>query len=581
MKINTAFLTVVGIIFISISTAIALGYLNYKNFRSLDPLDEYEKYTCPDCNVVLILIDTLRPDHMGCYGYHRNTTPNIDNLAQEGILFKNHIAQSSWTKPATASILTGLYPKNHKANKRSHKLGDEVLMISEILKDNYFNTYAFIANLNAGPQFGFNQGYDLFHPFRMRDLTNKEYGSWPADEMRPTIFNVIEDMPNKTRNFILIHYNDPHTPYLPKEMVYSTSNSMTFTKEFFDGLSHSFYKYSKQEKDEALKQIINAYDDEILQTDKQIGLLLEKLKEEGMFEKSVIIVLADHGEEFFEHESFEHGRTLYDEMIKIPLVIRTPRGENAISEKQVNQVDVLPTILSLLGINTPKVLDGENVFSPNHSPYSFSELDFEFRVGESVRSLNNKLIELTNYYPVDGSRKRGNEFRWIKECAEIEFEGDYLEVPLESFHIERELQVIDEGEVITEVKIKPFKQTINISFTDAKKRRIILKPKAPCERPVALHRSADARCVSFRMWQSQYYDLSKVKDISYALYSMEIDPSEKENRYYEKGYENETSVYTNILNKYRITNKLLVPNETEVEYDQDLIDQLRAMGYMT
>ena len=128
--------------------------------------ESIEQPQCEDCNVILIVIDTLRADHVGAYGYNRDTTPNIDQLAKEGILFKNAFSQSSWTRPSTASILTGLYPKNNGANTRQDRLTKEKVLFSEIVKEEGYSTAAFVTNGNVGPNFGFNQGYDYFTQLR-------------------------------------------------------------------------------------------------------------------------------------------------------------------------------------------------------------------------------------------------------------------------------------------------------------------------------------------------------------------------------------------------------------------------------
>jgi arylsulfatase A-like enzyme len=172
-------------------------------------------YKYPNANVILIVIDTLRADHLGCYGYQRNTSPVIDGLAKEGIIFKNTLAQSSWTKPGTASILSGLYPKNHGANTITDSLAEDVNLLPEILEQHGFRSYAFTSNSVVSEPVGFNQGYEKF--FLLNEKVGRSTIHARSDMVNRTILPFIEKMQKRSKNFIYIHYMDPHEPYIPKE----------------------------------------------------------------------------------------------------------------------------------------------------------------------------------------------------------------------------------------------------------------------------------------------------------------------------------------------------------------------------
>jgi len=352
---------------------------------SSDKLD-IQDYKCEDCNVFLIVIDALRQDHLSCYGYSRDTTLNICALADKGILFENAISQSSWTRPGVASILTGLYPKNHGAQNRNNSLSEDKILISEILKENGYKTSAFVTNGNIKSEFGFNQGFDEFIYLKEdKDNVNMHILS---DKVNDVIFDSLGDIPLKN-NFVYIHYTDTHDPYTPQERFFSSNFSDFFNSSEMDILGKKIN--GLKNKEEILNQLIDFYDDEILFTDKNIGELVSWMKEKEIYDSSIIIITADHGEEFLEHGKIRHGKTLYDESIKIPLIIHTPEGKSQRLKEQISHVNLIPSILDLINIKSELIFDGTSIFS-SFQGETFSELDLDGRKLVSVRANDAKLI---------------------------------------------------------------------------------------------------------------------------------------------------------------------------------------------
>ena len=348
-------------------------------------------------NIIILLIDALRSDHLGCYGYERNTTPNIDKLAEESFLFKNTIAQSSWTRPSVASILTGQYPVNHGVNGGygiTNKLNESMLTLPEILKENGYNTLAFSVNPNITTKLGFAQAFDKFiysHRSNYKDNIHTR-----SNEINKDLVGSINKLKEKSQNFIYVHYMDPHVPYTPGEKHFSKSNKVDYIGDFFR--NNAFFSYSDKKRLEILQEMINAYDDEILFNDKMIGNALRALKDNNMYDNSIIIITADHGEEFMEHGSLFHGTNLFDEQIKVPLIIHTPDNIHKKIEEQAGHIDLLPTLLECLQIPIPEnlSLDGHNLFGGDKYKYTFSELAIDDKIGSTIRSLEDKLIFFKN-----------------------------------------------------------------------------------------------------------------------------------------------------------------------------------------
>lgn len=341
-------------------------------------------------NIVLITIDTLRADHLSCYGYERSTSPNIDRIAEKGIIFKNAIAPSSWTVPSMVSLFTSLYPINHgvihgfvKINKvyDQEVFSDELTTLAEILKSHGYTTFGVFANLHLSKKFGFARGFDYFRNlyFSPAPTVNKIVYSW-------------EDKIKKSANFFLwIHYFDPHEPYHSKSPWIERYAPKTLTQKLnlstkpmleLTRLIPAFKKDSQ-----ALSHLIALYDSEINYVDLYIGKLIQKFE---LGNNTLIIITSDHGEEFLEHGYVGHANNLYQETIHIPLIIKLPYSTNKeVIEKPVNLVDIMPSILSMLNTNPPEQTLGKSfwekkgllswikklLLEDTEPDYNFSELD--------------------------------------------------------------------------------------------------------------------------------------------------------------------------------------------------------------
>jgi arylsulfatase A-like enzyme len=311
-------------------------------------------------NIILISIDTLRADHLGSYGYSRNTSPNIDRLSSDSLQFNNAFSPSSWTLPAHMSLLTALNPSHHKVLLKKDKLNPSYVTLAEILRENGYITGAFTGGGFVDSSYGFSKGFDFYKEANVGQ-------SNLAEMLYHNSFEWIKENQNK-RFFLFLHTYQPHDPY---------SSPPPFNKTFlreedrWERLSMTQYMegikglYKEPKKGER-ENIIDLYDGEIRYTDETfIRPLMEGLKELNLYDQSLIILTSDHGEEFHDHGAWTHGYTLFNEMIQIPLLIKLPESRSAGEkmETYIRLIDIVPTILEELRIGVSKYhFDGKSLF---------------------------------------------------------------------------------------------------------------------------------------------------------------------------------------------------------------------------
>jgi len=282
-------------------------------------------------NVLLISIDTCRADYLSCYGYSRKTTPNIDAVASEGILFENVITPAPVTLPAHSSLMTGTIPPNHKVlDNMNYCLGKSNITLAEILKDNSFSTGAFISAFVLDSQFGLNQGFDTYDDAIESDPHTISYSERKGDKTNRVAIKWLEEHKSE-RFFMFVHYFDPHFSYDPPE---------PFASEFRR----------------------NLYAGEVAYADHCIGELLRRLKELELYDSTLIIITGDHGEMLGEHGEQAHSYFVYQSAIKVPLIFRLPGQTKPQRVKHiVGIIDIVPTVCSILEIETPSQAQGRDL----------------------------------------------------------------------------------------------------------------------------------------------------------------------------------------------------------------------------
>ncbi len=316
-------------------------------------------------DVVLIVVDTLRADHLGAYGYGRPTSPRIDALARQGTLFESAWAAAPWTLPSIMSIMTSRYPSSHRVENDGLRLAADVPTLAESLRAAGFSTGAFVSHVYVTEPFGFRRGFESFEDFGLgRPGYRLEAGMEPtADRVTDAALAWLERQGRKSV-FLFVHYFDPHWPYAPP-----AAYRDLFPSDYRGSLDAGHDSISKFQDPAAPLPadyrafLVGRYDGEIRFVDDQIGRLLDGLRASGRGGRAWVILTADHGEEFKDHGSMGHGRTLYEEVVRVPLVIGRaavppgsgggaatgPGAPGARVATPVSGVDLFPTIAALVG----------------------------------------------------------------------------------------------------------------------------------------------------------------------------------------------------------------------------------------
>jgi arylsulfatase A-like enzyme len=331
------------------------GVLIFTRSPIFGTTDGIEAPLCPSCNVILILIDTLRADHLPCYGYERNTAPNICKLAEEGFLFQNMFANSPSTKTSVASLFTSMLASQHKSIHNENVLSDAVTTIAEILAGHGYHTYAVNGNPVIKSIYNYNQGFESWTD---AFVDQKNSAGATAAMMNRAVFQSLGSY--QAPFFLYLHYMDPHSPY------WNRGKYSRFFNEDYDGAVTGAPPYDVsyfESRPDELEQLIAFYDNDIRFVDHSIGELFDQLREAGLYQDSVIILLSDHGEMFLEHGYIEHSNGVYTEVIDVPLIIRPPNHEKKLVETPVQIIDILPTLLSMLRIEVDHRFTGRPIFS--------------------------------------------------------------------------------------------------------------------------------------------------------------------------------------------------------------------------
>jgi arylsulfatase A-like enzyme len=295
-------------------------------------------------NLLVISIDTVRADHLSCYGYERETSPRIDAYARRGVRFVNCISPSSWTVPAHLSIFTGLEPSTHQCvyYKRPGRLNAGYETMAKIFTRNGYRTGAFTGGGFAGARHGMDIGFEHFETRGRRFEQNlKPALSW------------LEGV-GQEPFFLFFHGFNAHRPYMPPPKY----------RDRFRGDYQGSYPIQKfapsqpEPSPEDLEFVISQYDGEIAFVDDLLAFLFKQLEQRGLMERTLVVILSDHGEEFYEHGSCDHIRTLYDELVRVPWIMFGPSIPAREVHNQVGTLDVLPTLLSIFGLESDAPMQG-------------------------------------------------------------------------------------------------------------------------------------------------------------------------------------------------------------------------------
>jgi len=304
--------------------------------------------------VFIFLLDTLRADRLRTFNRRIPLGRALDELAADAIVFERVRSSSSWTRTAVATLFTGLLPHRHKVLDRVDVLAGEMETLPRILQRHGYRTEAWSANLNVLPLWGFAKGFDLFVDAGALRLTKEKAAA-------KTVLGQVSERVAQNGNqavFYYVHLMDPHAPYQPDE-------AHLQQVERSPALVASYPGHGGGEKGQKWSSEYKKYLAEIAGMDDELGVMLRGLKTIGLYDESLILVVADHGEEFYDHGNAGHGKTLYEEVLRIPVWLKLPgqAGKGTRVSKDVSLEDLMPTVLNVLGVPVPEALDGRVVWS--------------------------------------------------------------------------------------------------------------------------------------------------------------------------------------------------------------------------
>ena len=309
-------------------------------------------------NILLITVDTLRPDHLGLYGYERPTSPNIDEFFEDTIVFEYAYATEANTTPSVVSFLSGTLPQENGVRLLCQKVPEDLTLISDRLSQAGYQTAGIVSNVVLTVECSdLDRHFDYYDDYVDDLATANVYERIAGPTTNAAAEWAVTKYDREQPYFLWVHYQDPHGPYSPPP-----DKPVDFThegkKRFAIGRVEPYQRVSGG--DDALEYIDN-YDEEIAYLDQEVGRLLALLEEKEMLDNTVVIFTSDHGESMMEHEKwFTHGYHVYDEILRVPLMIRYPgRNRGARVPKRVSLVDLAPTVLDLTGVELETPMRGQ------------------------------------------------------------------------------------------------------------------------------------------------------------------------------------------------------------------------------
>ena len=402
--------------------------------------------------IVIVNLDTLRADHLGSYGYERPTSPNLDAFATESARFHWAFAQGPATPPSQASILSGLYPRSHGRVLNNDKMGEGVETLAEVLQAAGYATGAFVDGGLMARGFGLEQGFDIY---------DDEAGRLRA--IGPKAKDWIREKAPAGPFLLLAHTYDVHSPYEQTPEPYRsmfleevTPPSEVFQRDVTGHVSRAFdtrhTEKPQQLTQEEIDYTIALYDGGILHVDDWFGKFLDFLRRQGLYDRSIVVVISDHGEAFQEHGVLLHD-TIYSPVARVPLIVRFPGGEHAgVYEQVVETIDLMPTLLETVEAPVPTTTQGQSLlpllrgeakgrsFAVTESPYWGRQIALasgDFRLLFTANSRDRKLFRYRHdpLEQTDVSQRMGPETRqllgyiqsWRTAVSQLQFEGGEAE----------------------------------------------------------------------------------------------------------------------------------------------------------
>jgi len=420
-------------------------------------------------NVLIILSDALRADHLGCYGYHRNTSPFIDSLAAEGVVFERAIAPSTYTAQAVSALFSGQLPSRLGATEWSARPPDNVTLLAERFQKAGYAT-GFIAPTPVLADSAFKRGFDKVLQFPAITGENRNH---PLVDLAAKFIAEIGEQPF----FLYLHFFAPHAPYTPPRERYLQYAERTWpaplTLGDLKGRAAPLARQGFGPGDPRFEDVILRYDAEIRDVDECIKRLFQSIRSSGKLDKTLVVLLADHGEEFFEHRFLSHAYTVYQEVVHVPLIFWDSSGLTPLRiSRRVATVGLAPTLLALTGLPVDGQFDGRNLFVSSSSSQQhpiISELLMSDRlITRSVILGDWKYINSVKWQNVrDRTPGQHRRWGWVLKARKLRFDYWQPVMKEELYNLAR-----DPGERTDLIAARPDKASELKSILDEYRRSI-------------------------------------------------------------------------------------------------------------
>jgi len=523
--------------------------------------EERASFSCKDCNVLVVSIDTLRADHLGCYGYPRPTSPNIDRFRKESVLFRTAIAHAPSTEPSHASIFTSMIPAHHGALRAKRvPISKNVVTMAEILRSAGYRTVSFNGGGQVGAPYGFDRGFEVYE---------SSPGKF-SEKVGAAIDWLDENADGKF--FLFLHTYEVHAPYQSTGdylKLFEKNYSGTLPETIAPGLLIKINSGAVGIDGADVQHIVNAYDAQIRSMDDAFGRLITHLRSTRRQDRTLIVFTSDHGEEFGEHGQIgRHSHALYDELLRVPLIVRMPgaRFASTVVERQVRGIDILPTVLDVLGLQSLAQFEGSTLTGlllqrQEDERVAVSQLDTTDRLPpSSIRTESRKLIlGPRSFVPQQPG------YQWYKDRVEIVTDAQHLRLPMESFQVPRTVKITVGGELVRRVIIPPRKQVVSIPFRTPGTRTVTIESMTACTRTEEVGADLDLPCASFRIFNPFEY------------FRLDDDPGEQHNLFTDSAHREEIAQLQQQLEA--ALSNAPATGEEPVELDERTRERLKALGY--
>lgn len=548
---------------------------------------------------IVFLVDTLRADHTSSYGYARDTTPELSKFAEDAVLFETAVAQAPWTKPSVASILTSLLPGQHMAVQLRDPLDSGHVTLAEMLRAKGFATGAAIANsVIYSEGSNFEQGFDAFvglHDAEGR--ASKEVPAGPVVDAALRLLDARRGLPT----FLYVHTMDPHVPYQPPP-------PFDQRWEPHPAPGHPGVDPRTDYKEPLDRErLIAQYDGDIAYGDQEFGRFLRELKARGLYEQALIVFLADHGEEFQDHGKWLHGRSVFDELIRIPLVVKFPGQRDAGRRvaQQVQSVDVLPTVLQELGLPVPRapVIAGHPLQAVLRGgapePAAVSEVSHRGFVAHGMRTSRDKYVQRFSpesdelYFDLKlDPQEQHNRLEQNRERARLLRAG--VEAAMVHDPFRRHLRI--SGAAAYELRLRSpgwidgveptgFGGSDSYQLVDSSRKLLLkVRPRADAPREIAF----SVRPLGAPVWLEGTRDGRPLRpeDVAIAESGYRPDAVPFKLPEIETDSDDESEKFDNVLQPPRRSGAALqlwltlAPGRRVLQFDKDTREKLKALGYL-